>query len=62
MIAFIRKETIMKKTLRTLKTLLNDNRITKQQYRTYKGQVLAGDIEGCLKGLQKKRLVKGVDG
>lgn len=52
----------MKETLRTLKTLLNDNRITKQQYRTYKGQVLAGDIEGCLKGLQRKRLVKGVDG
>ncbi len=51
----------MQKTLRTLKTLLNDNRITKQQYRTYKGQVLAGDIEGCLKGLQRKRLVKGVD-
>lgn len=50
----------MKETLRTLKTLLNDNQITKQQYRTYKGQVLAGDVEGCLKGLQRKRLVKGV--
>ena len=50
----------MKETLRTLKTLLNDNQITKQQYRTYKGQVLAGDVEGCMKGLQRKRLVKGV--
>lgn len=47
----------MKETLRTLKTLLNDNRITKQQYRTYKGQVLAGDVDGCLKGLQRKRLI-----
>lgn len=50
----------MKETLCTLKTLLNDKRITKQQYRTYKGQVLAGDVEGCLKGLQRKRLAKGV--
>lgn len=50
----------MKETLRTLKELLNDNQITKQQYRTYKGQVLAGDVEGCMKGLQRKKLVKGV--
>ena len=53
---------IMQKTLNTLKALYKDNRITRQQYRTYKGQVLAGDVEGCLKGLQRKKLVKGVDG
>jgi len=47
----------MKETLRILKTLLNGNRITKQQYRTYKGQVLAGDIDDCLKGLQRKHLI-----
>ena len=47
----------MKETLRTLKILLNDNRITKQQYRTYRGQVISGNIEGCIKGLQRKRLV-----
>lgn len=47
----------MQKTLKTLKTLLNYNLITKQQYKTYKGQVLAGDIEGCLKGLKRKRLI-----
>lgn len=47
----------MKETLRTLKTLLNNNRITKQQYRTYRGQVLSGNIDGCLKGLQRKHLI-----
>jgi len=55
--AFLRKEIIMKETLRTLKTLLNNNRITKQQYRTYRGQVLSGNIDGCLKGLQRKHLI-----
>ena len=49
----------MKETLKTLRTLLDYNLITKQQYKTYKGQVLAGDIEGCLKGLRRKKLVKG---
>ena len=57
MTAFLRKEIIMKETLRTLKTLLNNNRITKQQYRTYRGQVLSGNIDGCLKGLQRKHLI-----
>ena len=34
--------------------LLNANkwRLTKQQYRTLKGQILAGDITGFEKGLQ----------
>lgn len=27
--------------------------LTPQQYRTLKGQVIAGDIEGALKGLRK---------
>lgn len=31
-------------------------RITKQQYRTFKGQILSGDIEGFRKGLF--RLIK----
>lgn len=36
-------------------------RISKQQYRTFKGQILAGDIEGFRKGLFnviKNKLVK----
>lgn len=32
------------------------NRLTKQQYRTIKGQIKAGECEGAMKGL--KRLVK----
>ena len=29
------------------------NKLTKQQYRTLKGQILAGDGEDALRGLQK---------
>lgn len=35
-------------------------RLTKQQYRTFKGQILAGDIEGFRKGLfnlMKRKIV-----
>lgn len=28
-------------------------RLTKQQYRTFKGQILSGDINGFMKGLKK---------
>ena len=31
----------------------NRNRLTKQQFRTLKGQVLSGDIAGAYKGLLK---------
>lgn len=34
-------------------------KLTPQQYRTLKGQILAGDVEGAEKGLQ--RLLKRVD-
>lgn len=35
--------------------ILNTNKknLTRQQYRTIKGQILAGDIEGAMKGLQR---------
>lgn len=29
------------------------DRLTKQQYRTLKGQILAGDADGAMKGLRK---------
>ena len=29
------------------------NKLTKQQYRTLKGQILAGDTDGAMKGLRK---------
>lgn len=35
--------------------LLNQykSKLTKQQYKTFKGQILSGDTEGFVKGLQK---------
>ena len=33
--------------------LLNQYKLTKQQYKTFKGQILSGDIEGFRKGLFK---------
>lgn len=47
----------MKELLKTLKNLLQEGKITKQAYRTYKGQVISGNIDGCLKGLQRKHLI-----
>lgn len=40
-----------------LKDLKRQNKITTQQYRTFKGQILSGDIEGAIKGLKRKQLV-----
>lgn len=42
--------------------LLNDYkyRLTKQQYRTFKGQILKGDIGGFRKGLFKLMMIKYV--
>lgn len=34
-------------------------RLTAQQYRTLKGQVLAGDSEGAMKGLREILLISG---
>lgn len=36
--------------------LLNQYKLTKQQYKTFKGQILKGDIEGFRKGLFKVAL------
>lgn len=43
--------------MQTLKQLLNDRKITQQQYRTYKGQAVHGDVSGCIKGLMRKHLI-----
>ena len=34
-----------------------EKKISKQQYRTYKGQVVHGDEIGCIKGLMRKHLI-----
>lgn len=36
-----------------LKEQRSSNSITKQQYKTFKGQVLSGDVLGAAKGLAK---------
>lgn len=41
----------MKQAFKTLKS--HKNRLSKQQYRTFKGQILSNDIEGFYKGLNK---------
>lgn len=45
-------------TLKILRQLKRDGRITTQAYRTYKGQVLSGNEAGCLKGLRRKCLIE----
>ena len=44
-------------TMKLLKQLKNDNKITTQQFKTYKGQVVHGDEIGCIKGLKRMRLI-----
>lgn len=46
-----------KKILQLLKELLEKNTINIQQYRTYKGQVLSGQLSACLKGMKRKKLI-----
>lgn len=41
------------KMLMILKKQRSSNSISKQQYKTFKGQVLSGDILGAAKGLNK---------
>lgn len=47
----------MLKTIKLLKGLKRDNKITTQQFKTFKGQVLSGNVEGCLKGLKRMKLI-----
>ncbi len=44
-------------TLNLLKRLKREKKITTQEYRTYKGQVLSGNEQGALKGLRRKRII-----
>lgn len=43
--------------IKILKQLLKDRKITQQQFRTYKGQVIHGDEIGCIKWLKRKHLL-----
>jgi len=44
-------------TLKILKQLYKNKTITRQQYSTYKGQVLSGNESACLVGLRRKKLI-----
>lgn len=43
--------------LKILKRLYKEGRINKQQLKTYRGQVLHGNEEAALVGLQRKGLI-----
>lgn len=45
------------KTMKILKQLLKDGKITNQAFRTYKGQVLSGNEDACVVGLKRKKLI-----
>lgn len=47
----------MVEVLNLLKQLYKNEKISKQQYRTYKGQVLHGDVNGCIVGLKRKKII-----
>lgn len=48
----------MVQTIKLLKRLKKQNKLTMQQYKTYRGQVLSGDLDGCLRGLTRKGFIK----
>lgn len=51
----------MSNTIKLLQQLLKDGKITRQQFRTYKGQVMHGDEIGCIKGLKRKHLIEDAE-
>lgn len=44
--------------LKMLKWLFDEGKITKQQLKTYRGQVLSGNAEAALVGLRRKKLIE----
>ena len=40
-----------------LKSLLKENRINQQQFKTYRGQVLSGNVSACIVGMKRKHLI-----
>ena len=41
--------------------LANKSKLTRQQYKTLKGQILAVDVEGAMRGLEKLANLKAVN-
>ena len=44
-------------TMKLLKALYKEGKITKQQLKTYRGQILHGDDEAALVGLRRKKII-----
>ena len=45
-------------TMKLLKRLYKEGKITKQQMKTYRGQVLHGNEEAALLGMRRKKLIE----
>ena len=44
-------------TIKLLKKLKRENKITTQAYKTYMGQISSGDEIACIKGMKNKKLI-----
>ena len=44
-------------TIKLLKQLKHENKITTQAYKTYMGQISSGDEIACIKGMKNKKLI-----
>lgn len=44
-------------TIKLLKQLKRDKKITRQAYNTYMGQIRSGDELACIKGMLRKNLI-----
>lgn len=44
-------------TIKVLKQLKHENKITTQAYKTYMGQIRSGNELACIKGMRRKKLI-----
>lgn len=44
-------------TIKVLKQLKRENKITTQAYKTYIGQIRSGNELACIKGMKRKKLI-----
>ena len=44
-------------TIKVLKQLKRENKITTQAYKTYMGQIRSGNELACIKGMKRKKLI-----
>ena len=44
-------------TIKLLKQLKRENKITTQEYKTYMGQISSGDEIACINGMKNKKLI-----